>query len=293
MKIIPVAADSMGVRSMATFIEAGGIKILIDPGAALGPERFGLPPHPVEKWMLKKFIDRIKLYIRIADIVIITNYHPEHFYDISYEMYRGKKIFLKNPNSRIPAHQRNRAFGFINSAKKLSYQAVYADNGEVKIKDVVLKFSPSFYSNKEKTDSCVMLELEENEKKFLFSSCVNGFIDENSLTFAVNSKPDILYLDGPDVSSLNNAKQEAIVKARIKEIGMMVTETPVTSLIIDHHIKRSTEWADYITDISAIASGRNVEITSAALLRGEDEKLLEARRKFLYASDKNHQQKLF
>ncbi len=293
MKIIPIAADSMGVRSMATFVEAGGLKILIDPGAALGPERFGLPPHSVEKWVLGKSVDRIKLYMRIADVVIITNYHPEHFYDISYEMYSGKRVLLKNPNSQIPAHQRNRAFGFIKAAKELSCQVSYADEEEVKIKEVILRFSPSLLSNDTKTDSCIMVEVEENERKFLFSSCVNGFLDKKGLTYTVSSKPDTLYLDGPDISSLNDVEQEARVKTRIKEIGMMIKDTPITSIILDHHIKRSTEWIDYITDISAIASGRNVEITSAALLRGEDEKLLEARRKFLYESDKNHQQKLF
>lgn len=42
MRVIPLASESLGVRSLATFVEAGGLRILIDPGVALGPKRYGL-----------------------------------------------------------------------------------------------------------------------------------------------------------------------------------------------------------------------------------------------------------
>ena len=48
MKIIPIASDSLGVRSMATYIETKDCKILIDPSAALSPKRYGLPAHDKE-----------------------------------------------------------------------------------------------------------------------------------------------------------------------------------------------------------------------------------------------------
>jgi len=49
MKVIPLAAESLGVRSMATYVEVGRTGILIDPGATLAPARFGLPPAE-EEW---------------------------------------------------------------------------------------------------------------------------------------------------------------------------------------------------------------------------------------------------
>ena len=54
MKIIPISSDSLGVRSMATYIETKDCKILIDPSAALGPKRYGLPPHQKELETLYK-----------------------------------------------------------------------------------------------------------------------------------------------------------------------------------------------------------------------------------------------
>ena len=37
MKVVPLAAESLGVRSMCTYVEAGGTGLLIDPGTTLAP----------------------------------------------------------------------------------------------------------------------------------------------------------------------------------------------------------------------------------------------------------------
>ena len=56
MRVIPLAADSLGVRSMATYVEAGALRLLIDPGAALAPLRFGLGPTPDEEEALTRAV---------------------------------------------------------------------------------------------------------------------------------------------------------------------------------------------------------------------------------------------
>src|SRR2546425_12620111 len=48
VRVIPLAAESLGVRSMATYVEAGDLGILIDPRATLAPARWGLPPADAE-----------------------------------------------------------------------------------------------------------------------------------------------------------------------------------------------------------------------------------------------------
>ena len=40
MIVTPLAAESLGVRSVATYVECGGTRVLIDPGAMLAPNRF-------------------------------------------------------------------------------------------------------------------------------------------------------------------------------------------------------------------------------------------------------------
>jgi len=48
MRIVPLSFDSLGARSMATYVETRDVKIFIDPGVSLAPSRYGLPPHEVE-----------------------------------------------------------------------------------------------------------------------------------------------------------------------------------------------------------------------------------------------------
>jgi predicted metallo-beta-lactamase superfamily hydrolase len=43
LKVFLIAFNSMGVRSMATFIETSEGSFLVDPGASLAPRRYGLP----------------------------------------------------------------------------------------------------------------------------------------------------------------------------------------------------------------------------------------------------------
>jgi len=59
MKVVPLGAESLGVRSMATYVEVAGRGILIDPGATLAPSRFGLPPADQEWQALRRVNDRI------------------------------------------------------------------------------------------------------------------------------------------------------------------------------------------------------------------------------------------
>ena len=54
MNVIPLAADSLGVRSVATYVECGDTRIVIDPGASLGRSRFTLPPADAEWEALKR-----------------------------------------------------------------------------------------------------------------------------------------------------------------------------------------------------------------------------------------------
>ncbi|HHH80168.1 MAG TPA: MBL fold metallo-hydrolase, partial [Thermoplasmatales archaeon] len=92
MKIVPVASDSLGVRSMATYVETKDCKIFIDPSAALGPSRYGLPPHPVELEMLDETKKRIAEIAKGCDVLVISHYHYDH-YDPSAGFYDGKKVF--------------------------------------------------------------------------------------------------------------------------------------------------------------------------------------------------------
>src|SRR2546421_8806256 len=93
MKVLPLAAESLGVRSMATYVEAADLGILIDPGATLAPTRWGLPPAESEWEALRRANDRISAYAARAGLIFVSHYHDDHFRSdpISYAVFCLKK----------------------------------------------------------------------------------------------------------------------------------------------------------------------------------------------------------
>ncbi len=48
MEIIPLASETLGVRSMAIAVKTADCTIIVDPSIALAPKRYGLEPHKIE-----------------------------------------------------------------------------------------------------------------------------------------------------------------------------------------------------------------------------------------------------
>src|SRR5262249_60581441 len=104
MRVMPLAADSLGVRSMATYVEAGDLRLLIDPGATLSPNRFGLPPTSEEEEALGRALDRIGGYARRATMITVSHYHGDHYLP-DVELYAGRRIWAKDPRRMLDEHQ--------------------------------------------------------------------------------------------------------------------------------------------------------------------------------------------
>src|SRR5437870_3615804 len=108
MKIIPLAADSLGVRSMATYVEVGSTGILIDPGVTLAPTRFNLPPSTEEWQAFRRASERIAAYATRAAFVFVSHYHEDHF-GSEPSLYAGRRVLLKDPRRMVAGLQAKRA----------------------------------------------------------------------------------------------------------------------------------------------------------------------------------------
>src|SRR5437868_3496321 len=107
MKVIPLAADSLGVRSMATYVEVADIGILIDPGATLAPSRFNLPPATEEWDALRRANDRISAYAARASMIFVSHYHDDHFRSDP-STYVGRMVLAKDPQRMVGGQQARR-----------------------------------------------------------------------------------------------------------------------------------------------------------------------------------------
>jgi predicted metallo-beta-lactamase superfamily hydrolase len=108
VKIVPLAADSLGVRSMATFVEAAGLGILIDPGVSLAPARYGLPPAPEEWEALQRARERIRAWALRARVVFVSHYHEDHVTPDP-GLYQGRLVLAKDLRRGVEALQSRRA----------------------------------------------------------------------------------------------------------------------------------------------------------------------------------------
>ncbi|MCW3993553.1 MAG: hypothetical protein NWE85_03180 [Candidatus Bathyarchaeota archaeon] len=122
ISLVPLAAESLGVRSMCTYVETPDVKILLDAGVSLGPSRFGLAPHPEEFKAIEFCRRKIEEAAEKAEIVTLSHYHFDH-HTPSYEdwlcnwteatetarqIYEEKIVLIKNPREKINFSQRRR-----------------------------------------------------------------------------------------------------------------------------------------------------------------------------------------
>lgn len=286
MKIMPLAADSMGSRSMATYVETAKRTLLIDPGATLGQLRYGLAPHTLEEFQLKKHLDRIELYAESAQIIILTQYTREHFNPDSLEIYKDKVIFAKNPNKHIKHRERSNAFSLLNHLTGCSKEIFYAEDRQFKIGTLTLSFSaPSQIGSGEQAVFPIAVAISENDSCFVFSSERMGILSEDFYSFIKQHNPDTVYFDGPAAYIKEGDDDLANWQLFKEQMDKMLSASQIKHLIIDHHFARDKHWLERLAALQVIGREWGTEVTSAAEFRGVQPDPLESRRPMLFETD--------
>ncbi len=276
---------------MATFIETKEINIFIDPGVALGPSRYGLPPHPLELNKLDEDWKEIVKYAKMAEVIIVTHYHYDHHFPWeNLDIYKNKILLIKHPKVKINMSQKGRASFFLKSIGDLPKTIDYCDGKEYSFGSVKIKFSkPVCHGTNEKLGYVTEVLISYDEDSFIFTSDVEGASLKDQLNFILENKPKIVYLDGPMTYMLGYRFSIKSFEQSIKGIEKIILECPIETLIIDHHLLRDIEWREKLTDVFKTAEKKNVKIMTAAEFANKSLTMLEARRKELY---KNYPVKL-
>nr|MDO8082626.1 MBL fold metallo-hydrolase [Candidatus Freyarchaeota archaeon] len=283
MKIIPLAFESLGTRSMATFVETRDCRILIDPGVALGPWRYGLEPHKVELERKSQHWREIKSYSENSDILIITHYHYDHYNPRETEIYRSKTVLLKHPEKNINFSQKKRSKYFLSQIGSLPSDIRHSDGQTFEFGNTVIIFSePVYHGTDSKLGYVTEVGLKEGEDVFLHTSDVEGPSLKTQISFIIEQDPDTIFCDGPMTYMLENHYSQESLQNSIQNIMEIMDKTRVKKLILDHHLLRDLDWKERVKDLFPVAEEKGVEIISAAEFRGSKNELLEARRKELW-----------
>ncbi len=286
IRVTPIAADSFGVRSMATFIETSSVRLLIDPSAALAPVRYGLKPHLVEWQRLDESWSKIIEFATSADIIILTHYHYDHHSTHHPEVFKDKRLFIKDPTLNINRSQMWRAAYFLQSVQGLPREIKPADGRRLRIGETTIHFSPAVtHGVDNKLGYVVEVSVKSGGECVLFTSDVQGPVSEDQVKFILENAPQTLIVDGPPTYLIGGSFKEDDLKLAIhlltKIIRSLVT-SGLDTVILDHHLLRDLNYREMVKSVYEVGEELDVRLFTAAEFIGRKVDMLEARRNELY-----------
>jgi predicted metallo-beta-lactamase superfamily hydrolase len=300
IRVVPLAAESLGVRSMCTFVETPDVRILLDAGVSLCPNRYGLPPHPMEFRAIAEARRRIAEAAEKADVVTLSHYHFDH-HTPSYEdwlcnwtvkdetarqIYEGKTVLIKNPKEKINFSQRRRGWIFQKTSGKYAGKLEVAD-GRTFIfgKATKVRFSEPVPHGPE--DSALgwilMAIIEYDGERFMFAPDVQGPMSKQTLEIIAAEKPQLIMVGGPPLYLAGFKVSEEQVQAGLEGLRRVVEFSPM--VILEHHVLRSEDWREKAKNIFELADKAGCRVLTAAEFLGWENAFLEAVRRRLYVEN--------
>ncbi len=278
LRFRPLAAESLGVRSMALRVETPDLAITIDPGAAIPPLRGGLPAHPVEINTLAQRWQAILQSLQTSQAAVITHYHYDHLNPDQPWYYRGLQVFLKDPDHATNRTQRRRGRHFWERLRPYARHLAVADGQRVRFGNTEVLFSePVRHGPGERLGRVVQVAVIHGGDRLVFTSDVQGPCLEEHLDFVREVRPTALYLDGPP-TYLDGFPRWAL-EATIAHLAWILETLRPEVVLLDHHSLRRPDWRRfYEKGLGPLAR----RLLSAADYLGVPETLYEARRRELF-----------
>ncbi|MGC8816856.1 MAG: MBL fold metallo-hydrolase [Candidatus Hadarchaeum sp.] len=297
IRALPLAFESLGVRGMATYVETDDVRMVIDPGSALGP-RFHLSPHEREYIALARSRRAIMEAARRADLLTISHYHFDHYVpnfedwvwiwsspEIAADLYRGKLILAKDINANINASQRKRGYIFQKLNANIARGIKIADGNSFSYGQTTLKFSRPVAHGSAGTELgyLLMLTVKTSGCTLVHASDVQGPVEETTLQMILAERPDAVIIGGPPIYLAGYKIDETSLRAAKNNMEKLVSKVPLN--VIDHHLLRSLDYRDFLDSAFKEAERRKHRLLAASELLGLEPELLEAKRKELHEKE--------
>ncbi|MDI6806337.1 MAG: MBL fold metallo-hydrolase [Candidatus Aenigmarchaeota archaeon] len=289
MEILPLAYDSFGVRSMCTLVSFKNLKIMIDPGVALGPTRYGLKPTKEELRALELCKKQVMKISKLTNVAIVTHYHYDHHpYPQDEEMYKecfsNKIVLAKDINKNINFSGKRRGKIFEGKIKNLATSLEYADEREFEFNNVRISFSPAVWHGDvgSKVGRVIMVFIKSGNDSFLFGSDAQSLADPLALKWVKEKNPKFLIVDGYPTIFIGWRLGEKLFEAAKGNLKEAIEAIDANQIILDHHIVRDIEYKERMKDVFEVAKRLNKKINTAAEFLGIEDFFLEAWRKEIY-----------
>jgi len=281
MRILPLAFDSMGVRSAATWVETD-LRIVIDPGLSFAPLRYGLPPTNRELKRIEELTRKIWEYALAADILTISHYHYDHYFPEA-DFYKGKILLIKDPKKKINRSQKGRGKEFLKWVKDSPQLIEFADGRNFKFRQTEIDFSPPLYHGGDgsRLGYVIACAVKYRGEKLIHASDVQGPQVGVTTDWIVQQNPDVLILSGFPTLLLGYRSSKFGLHQSQKNMLRILNDTKVRTVILDHHLTRDLRYKNKTEEIVREANRLEKKVITAAEYLGKEPELLEARRKEL------------
>jgi len=298
IRVVPLAAESLGVRSMCTYVETPDVRVLLDAGASLAPNRFRLSPHPREYEALVECRGRISKAAERAEVVTVSHYHFDHHTpsyedwwcnwssaEVAEQIYGGKRVLVKSYRSVVNFSQRRRGWMFTKTGGKNAESLEVADGRTFEFGDTRLKFSEPVFHGPEGTALgwVLMTTVERGEERVLFASDVQGPMHTPTLEKILVERPQLVIIGGPPLYLAGFRVSEEQIGRGMRNLEELVRRVPTT--ILEHHLLRAEEWRELSRPVFEAASRAGHVVVTAAEFAGRENRLLESHRKQLFETE--------
>ncbi|RLE50197.1 MAG: hypothetical protein DRJ31_02280 [Candidatus Methanomethylicota archaeon] len=296
IRLTPIAAESLGVRSLSFYVETPDVNVVVDPGVSLG-KRFSRPPHVEEYRALKRLRERLNYFVEKADVLTISHYHFDHFTPIgildyvwtwnepsvAQELYRGKVILAKDAKNNINYNQRRRGSIFVKNVENLVKKLEFADGKCFEFGKTKLIFSCPVPHGEDGTRLgwVLMLLIEHADERVVFTSDVQGPVSSSALEQIIKWKPQVVVLGGPPTYLSDVKSSQSSIQQAFKNMELLAEVCDV--LIVDHHLLRDENWSSFLSAVYDKAESSSHCVLTVAEYLGVDNSPLECRRKSLWS----------
>lgn len=293
-RIIPIGFESLGVRSMCTFVETPDVRVLVDAGVALGP-RFRKLPHPREYMARNECRARIKEYVSKADVIFVSHYHNDHHTpnytetvwlgssaEEAEQIYGDKIVLAKDIRNAINFNQRRRGWMFQQFVKRIGGRCEVADGKTFEYGATKVKVSVPVPHGEERTELgwVIMVTLESQEGKMLYTSDIQGPMSKVTMRLILKEKRDFVILGGPPTYLEGVKVEKTSIRKGMKNAAKIAGIVP--KMLIEHHALRSVEWKSQTKPVYDAAAKAGHKVMTAAEYLGVPSMLLESQREQLY-----------
>lgn len=284
-----LACESLGTRSLATFVRTEDISIVLDPGLSHGVrDRL---PHPREQTALRRCGDRILRRAAEAELLSISHYHFDHYMptfshwmnyggpEASDELYRGKTILLKSRDRAIDTVQSKRAGYIFNRDDCIKHSADGTTYRYGKTSVIFSEPVPHGIANTN-LGSVLITTIKTSQTTLVFAPDVQGPMVTTTLNYILQQAPDLVIIGGPP-TYLEGMVPSKCIRQGLDNLQALVQETDQT--IVDHHLLRDDNWKTYFKTLRQKGRENGNRVLTGAEFVGSSIQDLEASRMELWA----------